>query len=343
MRNYNISEIVDLNGTKIFDNATVSNLILFAQNTPATDVVSISNIDEQRIISHSFEQNYDNLVQDRSRYVWNFTNDNRNTTRHSDLHVLGDFCYISVGMVLNADEKKARGEFSKDDLISEIKDELHTREYIEAKDIERYRINNTQYLEYNTERCPDKLRRPTFRELYNCDKLVINRLGTLKVALDNNVHFLQSDSSIMAILWKDLSSVDNKSIKASVKRYSRHSRAAMEEYSRTVSLEYLLAVLNSKYAHTLLALQRGDDYHIYPEHMRNIPIAIASEKVQKHIGCIVKDIVESKGKNEDTSALENEIDIILYHLYGLTYDEVLVVDPTTSISSEEYLAYNEEG
>ena len=343
MRNYNISEIVDLNGTKIFDNATVSNLILFAQNTPATDVVSISNIDEQRIISHSFEQNYDNLVQDRSRYVWNFTNDNRNTTRHSDLHVLGDFCYISVGMVLNADEKKARGEFSKDDLISEIKDELHPREYIEAKDIERYRINNTQYLEYNTERCPDKLRRPTFRELYNCDKLVINRLGTLKVALDNNVHFLQSDSSIMAILWKDLSSVDNKSIKASVKRYSRHSRAAMEEYSRTVSLEYLLAVLNSKYAHTLLALQRGDDYHIYPEHMRNIPIAIASEKVQKHIGCIVKDIVESKGKNEDTSALENEIDIILYHLYGLTYDEVLVVDPTTSISSEEYLAYNEEG
>ena len=53
------------------------------------------------------------------------------------MNVLGDFCYISVGMVLNADEKTAKGEFVKEDLISLIKDEIHCREYIEAKDIDR--------------------------------------------------------------------------------------------------------------------------------------------------------------------------------------------------------------
>ena len=38
----------------------------------------------------------------------------------------------------------------------------------------------------------------------------------------------------------------------------------------------------------------------------------------------------------DTSALENEIDKQVYHLYGLTYDEVLIVDPETPITREEY-------
>jgi hypothetical protein len=34
-----------------------------------------------------------------------------------DTELLGDICFISVGMVLNADEKKAKSEFRKDDLI----------------------------------------------------------------------------------------------------------------------------------------------------------------------------------------------------------------------------------
>ncbi len=33
---------------------------------------------------------------------------------------------------------------------------------------------------------------------------------------------------------------------------------------------------------------------------------------------------------------DNEIDLRVYHLYGLTYDEVLTVDPQTSIKAEEY-------
>ena len=44
----------------------------------------------------------------------------------------------------------------------------------------------------------------------------------------------------------------------------------------------------------------------------------------------------------DTSILENQIDFLVYHLYGLTYDEVLIVDPETPISREEYEAYNIE-
>jgi len=33
---------------------------------------------------------------------------------------------------------------------------------------------------------------------------------------------------------------------------------------------------------------------------------------------------------------EQQIDLIVYHLYGLTYDEVLIVDPATPITRKEY-------
>ena len=38
----------------------------------------------------------------------------------------------------------------------------------------------------------------------------------------------------------------------------------------------------------------------------------------------------------DTSALEQQIDLLVYHLYNLTYDEVLIVNPETPITKEEY-------
>lgn len=38
----------------------------------------------------------------------------------------------------------------------------------------------------------------------------------------------------------------------------------------------------------------------------------------------------------NTSEQERAIDLMVYKLYGLTYDEVKVVDPETTITEEEY-------
>ncbi len=53
----------------------------------------------------------------------------------------------------------------------------------------------------------------------------------------------------------------------------------------------------------------------------------------------VQSLLESRGENESAMI---RLDVILYHLYGLTYDEVLIVDPDTPISREEYEAYKGE-
>ena len=231
------------------------------------------------------------------------------------MNVLGDFCYISVGMVVNADEKKAKGEFRKDDLISETYDEIHSRKYIEAKDIDKYRVKRVRYLEWNTERCPNKLRRPTFRELYDRPKLLINRLGFLKVHLDMDTHFLHSDSMFSAVLWKDLKGVNNKSISSSIKKFCKHTRAEMEALSGEVDLFYLLGVLNSSMAGQLLADQRGGDYHIYPEHIRNLPIPIATSKQQEEIAQLVRTIMEKIHGGQDCEPEQQKVNQIVSALY----------------------------
>lgn len=38
----------------------------------------------------------------------------------------------------------------------------------------------------------------------------------------------------------------------------------------------------------------------------------------------------------DTSKEEKKIDLLVYKLYGLTYNEVLIVDPQTPITRDEY-------
>ena len=320
---YDTFEIVDLNGTKIFENATVSNCIAFTRNQQSIrQEAVISHIDEHRAIHKSFIQPFSLLEQDNKKCLWNFTQCNTDASIHSEMYSLGDYCYISKGMVLNSDEETAKGEFKKEDLISLIRDERHPRKYIEAKDIVSYGIKKERYLEYGSERCPGKLSRPTFPELYTVPKIMINRLGKLQAYYDEE-QILHSDSMFSAVLWCSLRTVSNKSISASISRYCKLTREEMETLSADIDLRYILGILNSKYADVLLTRQRMGDYHIYPEHLRQIPIAPASKEQQQQIIILVNEILSAKKSNlsADTSTQEAEIDRLVYDLYGVPNEE----------------------
>lgn len=334
---FDMFEIVDLNGTKIFENATVSNCIPFIKKSQGCKTI-ISHIDKQKSIHHSFMKEYKDLIQDENNYVWNLTQEERSGSRHPQFNVLGDYCYVSYGLRLNSDEKTAKGEFVKADLLSRIEDSIHCRKLIEGKDIERYHVKRFHFVEWNTSRCPTKLVRPTFREFYDHPKIFCNYLGELACTLDFDNYYIHTHLLTGVVLWKDLKDVENKSILSSIKKFSRYSRAEMESLSQTVDLRFLLGIMNSTYATILLRDLRGGDYHIYPEHIRNIPIAPATKEQQRPIINLVDEILATKrtDSNADTSFEERQIDRLVYHLYGLTYDEVLIVDSQTPITREEY-------
>ena len=318
---FHLFELVDLNGTKIFNNATVSNCIPFIKRTKGENT-TISNIDEKLYISPSFTKSYKDLIQDKKTYIWNVSNENRDSNRHSDMLTLGDLCYISKGMVLYSED----GLFTNEDLISNTPDSIHCRPYLEAKDMDTYAINNIRYIEYDTHRVPDMVSRPTFRELYDRPKLMFNCLGKMKVMIDYSNQFVCQQGIRVALLWNDLHGVENRSILTSIKRYSRLSRCEMEKISTSFNMYYLLGILNSKYAAQLLTNIRGGDYHIVPEHIRNIPIASTTEDMQNKVAEIVLKIIDLKKSHQNTSVLEAEIDKIVYSIYGLTDAEIKIIE-----------------
>lgn len=112
-----------------------------------------------------------------------------------------------------------------------------------------------------------------------------------------------------------------------------------------VNLKFLSGLLNSKLIAFWLrnrGKMQGLNYQLDKEPLQQIPIAVPNVEVQTQIGRIVEEIIGRKSANENASIqdLENQIDKIVYHLYNLTYDEVLIVDPETPISHEEYKSLN---
>lgn len=280
INDYHLYELSDLRGTKVFDDAIVTSTIFFVEKCKEETEIAISKMNDSSL-HKVYSKTKESLVQDLKNYVWNLDKDTKKTDRHSQMNVLGDFCYISKGMVLNADEKTAKGAFKKEDLISLTKDDIHCREYVEAKDIDRYVINRIRYLEYETERSPSQLSRPTFRELYDCPKLLTNKIGSLKVVLDTN-RLLCDQTNRICVLWKDLNGVENISINSSVKKYSKVSRSELVFLSSTIDIKFLLVLLNSKYANYLLNSIRGSgNIDVNPEYIRNIPIPSISLESQK--------------------------------------------------------------
>lgn len=323
----NLFKLVDLNGIKVFD-ATVTNCIPFVSNSHSLNKTMIAKgeKDENNNLSifDSFEQPHDKLVQDAKTHVWNLTQEKRETSRHADMHVLGDYCYVSKGMVLYSEN----GLFTNEDLISDTKDAIHCREYLEAKDMDSYMINQIRFIEYNTKRVPQMVSRPTFPELYDNPKLLFNCLGEMKVMIDLDQQFICQQGIRVAVPWINLNGVNNRSITTSITKYSTLERSQMESLSKTVDLYYLLGVLNSRYASVLLTNLRGGDYHIVPEHIRKIPIPTATKDMQQPIIDLANKILITKKTNPqtDTTSLERKIDVLVYLLYGLTWDEVQVVE-----------------
>jgi hypothetical protein len=99
-----------------------------------------------------------------------------------------------------------------------------------------------------------------------------------------------------------------------------------------VNIYYLLGLLNSRMLDFILkkiSTHFQNEYYSYARRfIEKLPIHIASEEQQKPIIKLVERVLAAKGKNPqaDTSKWEREIDVLVYEMYGLTEEEVKVVE-----------------
>ena len=128
--------------------------------------------------------------------------------------MLEQICYITKGMVIHAEESEYQGEFGMKDVLSDTKDELHSKRFALGKDIMKWTLRGVRYLEWGTARAPAKFSRPTFPELHETkEKLVAVRTpGSVpKVIYDDKyLHF--DASSVGFVPWHHLAGVVNRSI-----------------------------------------------------------------------------------------------------------------------------------
>ena len=104
---------------------------------------------------------------------------------------------------------------------------------------------------------------------------------------------------------------------------------------RTADL--ILACLNSKLLYWLFR-KTSTNNHCNMYELLDLPVPKEGLS-DNNIVFFVQSLLKSHGENESSMI---RLDVILYHLYGLTYNEVLVVDPDTPITREEYEAYKGE-
>ena len=250
---------------------------------------------------------------------------------------LDEICYISVGMVVHADEKKARGEFELRDLVSDMRDEHHPKPFVEGKHLARWIPATNKWLEWGTKRAPSLFRRPTFPEIYEVDeKILVQRSpGPDPKACYDDFRLYFTESSVGFLLWHGLTEVRNRSIKKQTRyrdetprRPDLPQREELEKTSRQFALKFLLGVMNSTIAHDFLRANRRSNIHLYPDDWKKLPIPDVTAEQQAPIIELVDQILGTKriSPDADVSELENEIDHIVYSLYNLTPDKVAIME-----------------
>jgi adenine-specific DNA-methyltransferase len=102
-----------------------------------------------------------------------------------------------------------------------------------------------------------------------------------------------------------------------------------EQNDNKTMLKILLGILNSKLIPIWLynrGKRKGEMLELFPTALQQIPIIIPQNT--KDIVCLVDKILAAKAANSqaDTQDLERKIDALVYRLYGLTDDEIRVIE-----------------
>ena len=211
----------------------------------------------------------------------------------------------------------SRGIKTSDDkrFISDTKENDEYKKVYRGRNIKAYAMNwANEYIWYR----PDLMREkvgclPHTKSFFEVpEKLITQRVNSsmqLLVAYDNGQNY-----------FLDTTNVSN-----------------YKSWNKAFSLKFICGVLNSRVVNYWYPLKyRMPTIGGYE--LSSIPIPAASKEQQQPIIDLVDRILNAKrdNPNADTSSLEQQIDHIVYHLYGLTYDDVLIVDPETPITREKY-------
>lgn len=325
---WNVLEILDCTKFPIFESAVVRNAInLFQKDSDGSKLVGYRNTANVTSFSDLLEREREFMTVESLLAMnqnWGLAyflpTSIRNVVNHissSPLAVKDVFPEISQGLIAYDKYKGQSEEIIKSRAYHSFVYKDGLKKWLWGEDVTRYNLtwNGKEYIDY-------------------CNGIANPRNPSFFVGKRMLVREITNPSIFAALI--------------EIEAYNDPSIIIVKE-SRDYPIEILVGIMNSKLAtffhfnHSPKAT-KGAFPKILVQDIKEYPLPKVNSDERKILMRLVDDVTTiKKGKTiADTSALENQIDFLVYHLYGLTYDEVLIVDPETPISREEYEAYKEE-
>jgi hypothetical protein len=318
LENSKIITLVDFGEQIVFENAVVNTCIILLEKTLTNKehLIRVIKPSEQIERLSTFPINYqlqnDFNLQENYQFRTDIKNeDNLIIDKILKKSIkLSSVYYISKGIVAysKVDNRK------KDDFIFNSNTDNNYKPYLEGKDVSRFNISfKNNYLAYDEK----IMSRPTFPELHEKPKLLIRAMSnSLQVTFDESGYFV--DQKLIICSKRNI-----------IEKYLKSSKLPIDLVFGQIELLsdlYVVGLLNSKLYNFYFIKSIKKGISILPEDIRNLPILPNVES--NKIDVIVNKILSLKKDNPaaDTTALEAEIDKMVYALYGLTEDEVKIVE-----------------
>ena len=325
---WNVLEILDCTKFPIFESAVVRNAInLFQKDSEGSKQVGYRNTANVTSFSDLLEREREFMTVESlltmnqnwglAYFLPTSIRNVVNLISSSPLAVKDVFPEISQGLIAYDKYKGQSEEIIKSRAYHSFVYKDGLKKWLWGEDVTRYNLtwNGQEYIDY-------------------CNGIANPRNPSFFVGKRMLVREITNPSIFAALI--------------EIEAYNDPSIIIVKE-SRDYPIEILVGIMNSKLAtffhfnHSPKAT-KGAFPKILVQDIKEFPLPKVNSDERKILMRLVDDVTTiKKGKSiADTSALENQIDFLVYHLYGLTYDEVLIVDPDTPISREEYEAYKEE-
>jgi len=328
--NHTIQKIINFN-YDIFDSATVRTCILqlLKSEAKSDNLIKIINIETEKDGSKFVNENYEYIKQtifnelEENNFRINLTDSKIEVLNKikADTLKIEDICSVNYGLRPVSKTGKEKTHFIKDSYQEGFK------KYFEGKDTGRWSINKNSYLNYDVKDIYNSM----FPELFETEKLVglctLSEIDKLRFIYDDKGYYCNHSVGILT-LWY----LFENEVNPTIKRIITEEKI---ELSRKYNYKYLQAILNSSIVRFFVKELLYDGTHFYPNHMKQLPIKKSTEVGQKPFIDLVDKILnitktdsylKDKEKQSEVKKLEHQIDELVYKLYGLTPEEIEIVE-----------------
>lgn len=329
LRNYLVNEgsilRITVYNEAVFDNATIGKSVILTciKNVEIDNVVHRTYFSKNRYYDCVIKiSNIKNDVQ--CRFI-NFSNNKAleliNRIRNES-NCLMDFCNVYDGINPGSEELK-------NIFFSKSKKNEFYKPVIDGKDFDRFSdiFWDSYYVNYNA----------SFVKKIQKDYKAKGKSFTARII--KKVNFFE-ESKIVTRQTADriIGTIDNNFFYT---KNSVHSTVLKTKYKGELNLYYILALLNSKLINWIYQYESSEEGRVFPQvkidRLRCIPILVGNVKTISSLAYSLCSNTFVEKKKDDVIELLN---IYIYKLYQLTYDDVLIVDPKIPITREEYETTN---